>query len=86
MRREADNGRLSLRDLSSKMSRLKVVDENLSEEERASFIRDSYQNLDEDLDFELFLRVRHGCLVAEGALRKRFGALIFQNCVIGRSI
>uniref|UniRef100_F6HWI9 Uncharacterized protein n=1 Tax=Vitis vinifera TaxID=29760 RepID=F6HWI9_VITVI len=57
MRREGDNGRLSLRDLSSKMSRLKVVGENLSEEERASFLRDSYQDLDEDLDFELFLRV-----------------------------
>lgn len=73
MRREGDNGRLSLRDLSSKMSRLKVVGENLSEEERASFLRDSYQNLDEDLDFELFLRVRHGCLVAEKVWKKRKG-------------
>ena len=71
MRREADNGRLSLRDLSSKMSRLKVVGENLTEEERASFIRDSYQNLDEDLDFELFLRVRHGCFVPEEVWRQR---------------
>ena len=73
MRREGDNGRLSLRDLSSKMSRLNVVGENLSEEERASFLRDSYQDLDEDLDFELFLRVRHGCLVAEKVWKNRKG-------------
>ncbi|CAL5333831.1 unnamed protein product [Camellia sinensis] len=55
MRRE--NGRLTLADLPAKMSRLKHVGENLTEQERASFLRDSYQNLDDDVDFELFLRV-----------------------------
>jgi plastin-1 len=39
------------------MSRLKVVGENLSEEERDSYIHDLYQNSDEDVDFELFLKV-----------------------------
>ncbi|KAI7983224.1 Fimbrin-2 [Camellia lanceoleosa] len=55
MRRE--NGRLTLADLATKMSMLKHVGENLTEQERASFLRDSYQNLDDDVDFELFLRV-----------------------------
>lgn len=55
MRRE--NGGLTLADLPSKMSRLKHVGENLTEEDRASFLQDSYQNLDDDVDFELFLRV-----------------------------
>ncbi|XP_004492252.1 fimbrin-2 [Cicer arietinum] len=55
MRRES--GRLTIGDLSSKMSTLKVVGENLSEEERDSYIHDLYQNTDEDVDFELFLKV-----------------------------
>ncbi|PSR86305.1 Fimbrin-2 like [Actinidia chinensis var. chinensis] len=55
MRRE--NGRLTLADLPAKMSRMKHVGENLTEQERASFIRDSYQSLDDDVEFELFLRV-----------------------------
>ncbi|KAI4354181.1 hypothetical protein L6164_003073 [Bauhinia variegata] len=55
MRRES--GRLTIGDLASKMSRLKVVGENLSEEERASYIQDLYQNTDDDVDFELFLKV-----------------------------
>ncbi|XP_059626276.1 fimbrin-2 [Cornus florida] len=55
MRRE--KGCLTLGDLPEKMSRLKHVGENLTEEERASFLQDSYKNLDEDVDFELFLRV-----------------------------
>ncbi|XAR60893.1 hypothetical protein NMG60_11034433 [Bertholletia excelsa] len=55
MRRES--GRLTLADLPEKMSKLKHVAENLTEQERASFLRDSYQNLDDDVDFELFLRV-----------------------------
>ncbi|WJX81585.1 Fimbrin-2 [Trifolium repens] len=55
MRRES--GRLNIGDLASKMSRLKVVGENLSEEERDSYIHDLYQNSDEDVDFELFLKV-----------------------------
>ncbi|KAK7395482.1 hypothetical protein VNO78_16041 [Psophocarpus tetragonolobus] len=55
MRRES--GRLTVGDLASKMSRLKVVGENLSEEERGSYIQDLYQNTSEDVDFELFLKV-----------------------------
>ncbi|KAF5726553.1 hypothetical protein HS088_TW22G00232 [Tripterygium wilfordii] len=55
MRRET--GRLTLKELASKMSRLKVVGENLTEEERASLIQDLYQNLDDEVDFEFFLKV-----------------------------
>lgn len=55
MRRET--GKLTLADLSSKMSTLKVVGENLTEEERASFIQNLHHNLDDDVDFEFFLRV-----------------------------
>lgn len=44
-------------ELASKMSRLKVVGENLTEEERASFIQDFYPTSDQEVDFELFLRV-----------------------------
>ncbi|KAB1225654.1 Fimbrin-like protein 2 [Morella rubra] len=55
MRREG--GRLTVGELASKMSRLKVVGENLTEEERASYIHDLYHNVDDDVDFELFLRV-----------------------------
>ncbi|KAG2669715.1 hypothetical protein I3760_14G046300 [Carya illinoinensis] len=56
MKREG-GGRLTVGELASKMSRLKVVGENLTEEERASFIQDLYRNVDEDVDFESFLRV-----------------------------
>ncbi|QHO29522.1 Fimbrin [Arachis hypogaea] len=55
MRRE--NGRLTIGDLASKMSRMKVVGENLSEEERASYLNNLYPNTDDDVDFELFLKV-----------------------------
>lgn len=55
MRRES--GKLTLRDMASRMSRLKVVGENLTEEDRASCIQDLYQNLDEEVDFEFFLKV-----------------------------
>lgn len=56
MRRES--GKLTLKDLASRMSRLKVVGENLTEEERGSLIQDFYQNLDEEVDFEFFLKVK----------------------------
>lgn len=56
MRRES--GKLTLGDLPSKMSRLKVVGESLTEDEREAFIQDLYQNMQEEVDFELFLRVR----------------------------
>lgn len=55
MRRES--GRLIVGDLASKMSKLKVVGENLTEEGRASFIQTLHPNLDDDVDFELFLKV-----------------------------
>ncbi|PON65960.1 Dystrophin [Trema orientale] len=55
MRRES--GRLTVGDLASRMSSLKVVGENLTEEERASFIQNYHHNLDDDVDFEFFLKV-----------------------------
>lgn len=57
MSMKRENGRLSLGDLASKMSRLKVVGENLTEQERASFIQDLYQNQDDEVDYEFFLKV-----------------------------
>ncbi|KAL1552875.1 Fimbrin-2 [Salvia divinorum] len=56
MRRESDGG-LKLAELPEKMSRLKHVGETLTEDERAAFIQESYQKMDVDVDFELFLRV-----------------------------
>lgn len=58
MSMKRENGRLNLGDLPSKMSRLKVVGENLTEQERASFIQDLYQNQDDEVDYEFFLKVR----------------------------
>ncbi|GMI66343.1 hypothetical protein like AT5G48460 [Hibiscus trionum] len=55
MRRES--GKLTVGDLGSRMSRLKVVGENLSEQERADFIADLYPNLNDEVDFEFFLKV-----------------------------
>ncbi|KAI5315380.1 PREDICTED: fimbrin-2 [Prunus dulcis] len=53
-----ESGKLTLGDLPAKMSRLKVVgSENLTDQDRASFIQDLHPNLDEDVDFEFFLRV-----------------------------
>ncbi|XP_022848951.1 fimbrin-2-like isoform X2 [Olea europaea var. sylvestris] len=56
MRRETSGG-LKLADLQAKMSMIKHIRENLSEQERSSFLQDSYQNLGDEVDFELFLRV-----------------------------
>ncbi|XP_028769698.1 fimbrin-2 [Neltuma alba] len=55
MRRESE--KLAIGDLASKMSRLKVLGENLSEEERAASIKDLYKNVHEEVDFEAFLKV-----------------------------
>lgn len=52
-----DSGKLTVGDLASKMSRLKVVGENLGEEERASLIQDYHSDLQDEVDFELFLKV-----------------------------
>ena len=49
-------------DLASRMSSMKVVGDSLSEDERASLIHTSHHNLDDDVDFELFLRVSHRTL------------------------
>lgn len=56
MRRESGGG-LKLAELPEKMSRLKHVGETLTEQERAAFLQEAHQNLDVDVDFELFLRV-----------------------------
>lgn len=61
MRRES--GKLVIGDLASTMSMLKGVGENLSEEERASYVQDLYQNSDEEVDFELFLKVSFFILI-----------------------
>ncbi|KAE8668754.1 Fimbrin-2 [Hibiscus syriacus] len=55
MRRES--GKLTVGDLASRMSRLKVVGENLSEQERAGFIADLYPESNDEVDFEFFLKV-----------------------------
>lgn len=52
-----ESGKLKVGDLASKMAGLKVVGENLTEEERASFIQDLYENSDDEVDFEMFLKV-----------------------------
>ncbi|GFP91177.1 fimbrin-2 [Phtheirospermum japonicum] len=57
MRRETGGGGLKLSELPDKMSRLKHVGDNLTEQERAAFLQESYQDLETDVDFELFLRV-----------------------------
>ncbi|KAH7856620.1 hypothetical protein Vadar_003602 [Vaccinium darrowii] len=36
--------------------RPKHIGENLTEQKRASFLQDSYEKLDDDVDFDLFLR------------------------------
>lgn len=46
-----------LKDLPAKMSRLKVIGEFLCEEERELIIQDLYQNMDDEVDFECFLKV-----------------------------
>ncbi|CAH9109746.1 unnamed protein product [Cuscuta epithymum] len=50
-------GSLKISDLPEKMSRLKNVGENFTEQEREVFLRDSFPNMEEDVDFELFLRI-----------------------------
>ena len=62
MRRE--DGRLTVGDLSSKMSKLKHIGENITEQEITYFLLDSYENMEEDVDFELFLRVSINLIVS----------------------
>ncbi|KAG4139035.1 hypothetical protein ERO13_D07G167300v2 [Gossypium hirsutum] len=55
MRRES--GKLTLGDLASRMSRLKAVGENLSDQETTDFIAALYPNFNDEVDFESFLKV-----------------------------
>ncbi|CAN6587815.1 unnamed protein product [Malus baccata var. baccata] len=58
MSMKRESGKLTVGDLPAKMSRLKVVgSDNFTDQDRASFIQDLHPNLDEDVDFEFFLRV-----------------------------
>ncbi|KAL6564950.1 Fimbrin-2 [Orobanche minor] len=56
MRRESSSD-LQLSELPEKMSRLKHVGDSLTEQERAAFLQESYQDLEINVDFELFLMV-----------------------------
>lgn len=56
MRRESGGG-MKLGELPEKMSRLKHVGENLTVEDRTAVLQESYENLESEVDFELFLRV-----------------------------
>lgn len=59
-----DTGKLTLADLPSKMSRLKVVGEVLTDNDRASVVQDFSQNdLRDEVDFELFLKVLLLCFI-----------------------
>ncbi|KAJ0972452.1 hypothetical protein J5N97_020411 [Dioscorea zingiberensis] len=60
-------GGLRLGDLAAKMSKLKIIGDGISEEERDSFVKQSYANLDSDVDFEFFLRVYLKMQVQAGA-------------------
>ncbi|KAF3780557.1 Fimbrin-2 [Nymphaea thermarum] len=55
IRREC--GKVKVGDLPARMSNMKVVGEFLTEEERASFLGNKYKNMDEEVNFETFLRV-----------------------------
>lgn len=56
MRRES--GKLTVSDLASRMGKSKVVgDQNLSNEERATLIQNFHPNLNDEVDFEFYLRV-----------------------------
>nr|DAD24231.1 TPA_asm: hypothetical protein HUJ06_025694 [Nelumbo nucifera] len=55
MKREL--GRVTIGHLPSRMSKLKTVGESLTEEERAACLLESYRDMDEEVDFEVFLRV-----------------------------
>ncbi|CAA7058921.1 unnamed protein product [Microthlaspi erraticum] len=56
MRRES--GKLIVSDLASRMGKSKVVgDQNLGNEERASLIQSFHPNLNDEVDFEFYLRI-----------------------------
>ncbi|CAN8265678.1 unnamed protein product [Cochlearia groenlandica] len=56
MRRES--GKLTVSDLAARMGKSKIVgDQNLSNEERASLIQRFHPNLNDEVDFEFYLRI-----------------------------
>lgn len=57
MNKDNGGGVLTFKDLPAKMSRLKIIGENLTEEQRVSLIRNMCPNLDDQVDFEPFLKV-----------------------------
>lgn len=83
MRRESGGG-LKLAELPEKMSRLKHVGENLTLEEKTAVLQDSYENLESEVDFELFLRVNRCCFTAfrfDRAIQLEF---LMQNIFLKR--
>ncbi|VVB03757.1 unnamed protein product [Arabis nemorensis] len=56
MRRES--GKLTVSDLASRMGKSKIVgDQNLTKEERSSLIQTFHPNLNDEVDFEFYLRI-----------------------------
>lgn len=82
-----DGGPLTVRDLSVAMSKLKIAGDGLSEDERAALLGESFPDLDHQVDFELFLRVRekHSSSLAEPLATWRFLVFLFV-CLFWRCI
>ncbi|XP_008787784.1 fimbrin-2-like [Phoenix dactylifera] len=57
MRDHGSGGSMKLRDLAGAMSELKIGGDGLTETQKTSFLKESFPNLDDNVDFELFLRV-----------------------------
>ncbi|KAL6000536.1 Fimbrin-2 [Asimina triloba] len=74
MRRE--KGRVALADLPSRMSRLKIVGENLTEDERETFLRQFYPDLEEEVDFEVYLNMQAHANARMGGSAKSSSAFL----------
>ncbi|KAG1330842.1 fimbrin-2 [Cocos nucifera] len=57
MRVRGSGGGLKLRDLAAAMAEIKIGGDGLTETQKSSFVQESFPNLDDNVDFELFLRV-----------------------------
>ncbi|KAH7684910.1 EF-hand-containing protein [Dioscorea alata] len=57
MKDDDGGGGLKIGDLAGKMSKMKIGGDGISEGDRDLFVKRSYENLDSEVDFELFLRV-----------------------------
>ncbi|CAH8278864.1 unnamed protein product [Arabidopsis lyrata] len=58
MSMKRESGKLTVSDLASRMGKSKVVgDQNLSNEERATLIQNFHPNLNDEVDFEFYLRI-----------------------------